>query len=654
MQHLEQLRLQIKKANDAYWRDAAPIMSDVAYDKLVENLRQLNPNDPLLSELGHEELGKNKIKHLKPMRSLDKLYTWKGIVSWAESVSRSEDEVFMVSPKYDGCSIELYHGKISTRGKDGIVGNDISHLIGHIGIIFSAEMDPKDHKAELVGMDLDTYLENDDDFYDKGRVVGELLVSHRNFDRLKHNYPELFSKYKTCRNLVAGFANSDYNSEISNLSCGSRCVHIADLVNHRAFEIPVTLRELKAGRNVQAEIMQFINDPNVDYPVDGIVLRLADDEYAESLGVTAHHPRGSMSFKFTSEQVQVTIKNIAWQVGENNITPVAEFDATPLDGVMVKRATMHNVEWMEDNKIHVGSVITIERRGGVIPKVLFAEDDGQPAAVPPQWCPSCGKLLTRKGKFLTCTNEECQGRLVNKIIRGLEVFGLKGVGPALAIKAVTLTGVKNIMEWVATFGYRDDEHLNRLKELSYNKPTEQVKFTNNELSILTQLAEIRTAGVTPDQLLASVCIPKCSTEFVTAIEQECGGIMNLLQIVPCDMMYGHIVNKCKLDAVTNFMVWFELHKEEFIEYTKLFKIVEPAKKPAHIQGVVCFTGTGPMPRKELQALAINSDYQCTENANQCTILVAADPYGNSGKLQKARKAGIKVISYDEFLNMIGV
>lgn len=638
---LDELRLRIKKANDAYWVDNNPIISDVEYDRLVEDLKNMNPNDPLLSELGHEKLGENKIRHLKPMRSLDKVYHWKDIVSWATSVSRSQDEVFMVSPKYDGCSIELYRGHISTRGKDGIVGNDISHLIGHIGIVFNAEAD-ENGSHDIVGLDLDTYLNNDDDFYDKGRIVGELLISHHNFDRLKHNYPEVFSKYKTCRNLVAGFANSDYDSDISDLSVSGHPIHIADLVNHRAFEIPVTLKELQSGRNVQAEIMRFINDPKVDYPVDGIVLRLADDEYAESLGVTAHHPRGSMSFKFTSEQVQVTVKNIAWQVGESNITPVVEFDPTPLDGVMVKRATAHNVEWLEDNKIHIGSVITIERRGGVIPKVLFSEDDGNPAAVAPQWCPTCGKPLTRKGKFLTCTNEECRSRVTNKIIRGLSVFGIKGVGPALADKAVDATGVTNIMDWVKWFGYRDNEHLSKLQ------PT----FTKNELSILTRLSEIRTAGVTIDQLLASICIPKCSTEFVTTVENECGGIMHLLQIVPCDRMYDEIVNKCKIDAVTNFMQYMELNREKFLEYIKQFKIVEPVKKSSHIKGVVCFTGTGPKPRKDLQALAIANDYQCTENANQCTILVAADPYGNSGKLQKARKAGIKVISYEEFLNML--
>lgn len=640
MTKLDQLRLQIKEANKAYWQDNRQIMSDPAYDRLVEELRQLSPNDPLLDELGKEKPSEDKITHKKPMLSLAKFYKWTEIVAWCASVARSDDELFMVSPKYDGLSVEFLNDKISTRG-DGYVGNDITHLTPHIGVIFEFQPDEKDGYIKNA-MPLEDYIEHNDEVYGDDRFVGELLISHRWFDHLKHQYPDEFKDYKTCRNLVAGFANSKFDSDIANLKSGSAYTHIADLVLHRAYEIPVTLRELKAGRNVEAEIMRFINDPKIDYPVDGIVLRLADDQYAESLGVTRHHPRGSMSYKFTSESVKVEVKNIAWQVGEEHVSPIVEFDPTPLDGVLVKRATAHNAEWLEDNKIHVGSIITIERRGGVIPKVIGVEEDGQPGARPPDWCPSCGGQLRRSGKFLSCPNENCRGKIVNKITRGLEVFGIKGVGPALAEKAINLTKVSNIMEWCRVFGSRDPV---RLEELS------KLKFTKNELSILTRIAEVREAGVTPAQILASVCIPKCSTEFVTTIEKECGGIQDLIQIVPCDMMYGYIVNKCKLDAVTNFMVWMELNKEEFVEYMKLFKIVAP-KPVTDLKGIVCFTGSGPRPRQELASLALKSGYQCTENANQCSILIAADPNGDSGKLKKARKQGIRIIGYDEFLKML--
>lgn len=639
MTKLDQLRLQIKEANEAYWVRNHPIISDVEYDRKVEELRQLSLNDPLLDELGSEELTDDKITHLKPMLSLAKYYKWTDIISWASSVARSDDELFMVSPKYDGLSVEFYNNRISTRGTNGLVGNNISHLMPRIGVIFDFQPDGEGSYLKN-GMSLIDYVEHQDDAYGDDRFVGELLISHHWFDHLKHQFPEFVGDYKTCRNLVAGFANSKEDSDMANISAGSQPVHVADLVLHRAFEIPVTLRELKAGRNLEAEIRRFINDPKVDYPIDGIVLRLADDQYAESLGVTRHHPRGSMSFKFTSETVQVTVKNIAWQVGEEHVSPVCEFDPTPIDGVLVKRATAHNAQWVEDNKIHVGSVITIERRGGVIPKVIAVEDDGMPAVRPPEWCPACGGHLVRDGKFLSCTSPTCKGKIVNKITRGLEVFGIKGIGPALATKAINQLEIVDIMDWCTIFGNRTQEHLDDLSNL---------QFTKNELSILTRISEVMIGGVTPEQLLASVCIPKCSTEFVTTVEKNCGGIMSLIQIVPCDRMYDEIVDKCKLDAVTNFMVWMELYREKFVMYTKLFKIVEPAPV-TEVRGIVCFTGAGPKPRQELASLALKHGYQCTENPNQCSILVASDPNGSSTKLVKARKRGTKIISYDEFLN----
>ena len=108
MTKLDQLRLQIKEANKAYWQDNRQIMSDPAYDRLVEELRQLSPNDPLLDELGKEKPSEDKITHKKPMLSLAKFYKWTEIVNWCSSVARSDDELFMVSPKYDGLSVEFY------------------------------------------------------------------------------------------------------------------------------------------------------------------------------------------------------------------------------------------------------------------------------------------------------------------------------------------------------------------------------------------------------------------------------------------------------------------------------------------------------------------------------------------------------------------
>lgn len=649
---LQDVQRKIRLANKAYWKDNKPIISDTEYDKLVEVLRRLSPNDPLLTEIGTEPLEEdNKVVHKKEMLSLAKFYNWSEIVSWAESVSRSPDEVFCVSPKYDGISIEMADCCISTRGK-GKVGNNVTHLSPHIAVISSFEKDVEgkffnDH------INLYDYFQHDDDYYSHSFMRGELMVSHRRFESLQHNYPEIFGEYKTCRNLVAGFANSKLGSSMSNfLDNESRIIYIADLVSHRAYEIPVTLRDLKEGRNVVAEIMQFINAKEVGYPVDGVVIRLADDAYGESLGVTAHHPKSAMAYKFTSETVDVVLRDIEWNVGEEHVSPVAQFDPVQIDGVMVERATLHNPQWMIDHKVMVGSVLTIERRGGVIPKVIDVKNDPNVKFVSsvPTKCPTCGHPVKWHGKFILCTNPDCEGKCINKLIRGLNVFGIKGVGPALAEKACLLTGAKDIVAWVDWFGYLDDEHINRLLSLEAVVNDEKVRFTKNEVSILTRLANVRTNGVTAQQLLASVCIPKCSTEFVTTVDDDCGGIMQLLNVGAVDDMYKYIVENCKLDAVTNFMMWMEQYRERFWDYVQKFKVVSPVKKPKYDRSV-CFTGSGPMPRHKLQEIALTKGYLSTDNSSNCTYLVAADPNGSSSKLKKARAKGVKIISYEEFLSL---
>ena len=639
--NVEQLRTKIRAANDAYWKDAKPIITDTEYDRLIENLRTLCPDDPLLDEIGKEKDGDNKVWHIKPMLSLSKDYSWKMLVAWACKVARSDDEMFMASPKYDGLSLEQQGDRIVTRG-NGKYGTDITHLATHICVVSHYEYDD-DGKIMGDKMGLVPILEHED-FADPTRMVGELLVPYWRFDRLKLDYPEIFKDYKTPRNLCAGFANSKYDSDIARLGYDAgQNTYIADFVSHRAFEIPITLKELKEGKDPRPELMRFVNDKHVDYPVDGIVLRLADDEYAQSLGVTQHHPLGSRAFKFTSEQITVTVTSIDWQVGEQHITPVANFVPTKLDGVMVKRATLHNPTWMQANKVAVGSKIVVERRGGVIPRVMeVINDDTNVKVELPTKCPACGTELKWDGLFLSCPSNECTGKIATKIVRGLSVFGMKGAGPALVTKAVQEFYLRDIIDWATTFGSRDQSTIDILRKKG---------FTTNEIKVLTSISTVMMDGATPANILASVCIPKCSTDFVNTIETECGGIVKLLSICPVDRMYDEIVNKCKIDAVTNFMQWMEENYERFMTYFDMFHILEPVKmdssKPA-----ICFTGTGPRPRKDLQSLAISHGYQCTENANQCNILVAADPNGDSSKLKKARVKGIKVISYEEFLNSL--
>jgi NAD-dependent DNA ligase len=155
-----------------------------------------------------------------------------------------------------------------------------------------------------------------------------------------------------------------------------------------------------------------------------------------------------------------------------------------------------------------------------------------------------------------------------------------------------------------------------------------------------------------------------------AVNNYEGGIDALLEIVPVDRVYDQLIHRpgIELPSLTNFMVWLENNKERFVVWRDMFTNRRPDKKDDPIDELVgrvkaltdkraetyCFTGSGPISRRELMEHAYNCGQQTTDNANLCTVLVAADPNGNSAKLKKARAKGIKVISYEQFMKEIGI
>ena len=630
------LEQKIREANDAYWSLNNPVISDADYDKLVESLRKLDPKNPLLTEIGKAPIGGIKVDLWVPHLSLGKTYNQNELIAWAKKVARSPDERLMVSPKYDGVTVVQQGDTLVGRG-NGYVGQSMTHLANQIGIIYKFSWNDEAQQFFKEGYAISGILDHADE---KETCTGELCIPMKKFTELKETYPEVFKEYKNCRNFIAGFANSKSDSVLANLRTkkGS-IIHIGDFVCHRAYEEEISVKDLEDPRTLQ-RLERILRDFQ-GYPTDGLVFRLKDEKYASSLGETAHHPRGAIALKWTAQQLPGVIKSVEWDIGNERLTPVAILEEPlPFDdgGHTVNRATLHCAKWIQEHHAGVGSKVIVEYAGGVIPKVVDVTFDEKVQVELPKSCPYCGGRLEMYDSDRVCTGDNCTGKIVNKILHGLEVFGLKGVGPALANKVVTELYISNIMEWMTELGSRSQVNIDLLRKKG---------FTDNEILILTRCAETTEAGVTPIQLLMSVCIPKCGRAFAQTIEEKCGGIEHLIQIVPCDAMYDKIVHACNLSSTTNFMVWMENHKEEFVDYMSLFKIVHPDTIKSY-RGVICMTGAGPRPRKQLEQELLQMGYRPTENINEATMLICEDPSGSSSKLKKALKRRIPIQSYENF------
>lgn len=620
---IKTLEHDISVANDYYWNkpDQGPLVDDFTYDRMVEELKRLDPDNPLVAKVADSDQQGIKVKHVKPMLSLDKVYSWDDLVKWCEGVARSKDELFCFSPKYDGNSVEIANGRLVTRGKGGDYGNDITHLAPWIHI-----------RMSFKGSSLMLSSVINSEHWRVNRYVGELVVPYPQFEKLKNSYPE-FAEYKTPRNLASGFANTSPSSPLLNtLMFAGRPVPVATWVYHRAKELTLPLTAIKdAEKEIVGKLRNFQK-----IPCDGIVCRLMDDKYGESLGVTQHHPRNAMALKFKDDEYQTTVKKIVWQVGNEAITPVAEFDPVDIDGVNVSRATCHNAKFVADNNLVPGSRISIVRRGGVIPKIVKVEKDNSPIIKCrlPTKCPVCGQDAVYEEPDMICVNQTCPGRCTSKIIKGLDELGIKGIGPSMVERLVRELHIATIIDFCMEAWDRD---------ILLAKG-----FTAHEIHVL--MSEIERAvnvGQEDVAIFASLCIPMASRSFAEKVIKYRGDIMYLLESDP-DKLYEDLskipgINTTAARNVVDFII--EGGAELFESYYNLFV----HKKPSDIgsRKKYCFTGALPKPRKELEQFVMDAGGYPTDNIRQTDYLVSASPTSTSTKMLYARKHNIPIITFEE-------
>ena len=330
----------IERHNKLYWEKGEPEISDVEFDSYVRALEKINPGNPVLEKIYSPDVASTgKVKHDKPMLSLDKAYSFEELLTWAKKYARSEEELFTIQPKYDGISANFANGVLATRG-DGLEGENITDKLPLI------ELETKGYRGPLNRSARGEIIIRDDDF----KTIYAKI-------RKKDGKP-----YKNSRNAVAGIMGL---KEIDDMRRqGAKLT----LLDYQFVSYEVKLSEMSAKwPEVLAEIEKL------PYPMDGIVIKLADEEYSESLGNTAHHPRGQIAFKFSGIRKKSRILNVEWSFGKNCLTPIAEIEPVEIGGITIKHATLHNVKNIIDRDLQIGDTATVERAGDVIPYIVESE-----------------------------------------------------------------------------------------------------------------------------------------------------------------------------------------------------------------------------------------------------------------------------------------
>ena len=588
----------VRYHNRRYWELGEPEISDARYDELVEALRRLDPENPLLAELQSPAVAaEGKVRHAEPMLSLDKAYSLDAVLEWARKFARSPRELLLVEPKYDGISVN-YDGRVlSTRG-DGVVGEDVS---GKVPII---ELEAPEYRGPL-----------------DRPARGELLIRKDDF---AERYSRIRKKgggvYKNPRNAVAGIMGL---KEISVMQAQGAKLTLAD---YRLISFPVALDELE-GRWEELKLALA----QLPYPQDGIVIKFADRAYAESLGSTAHHPRGAIAYKFTNRQAETTLLGVEWSFGKNSLTPVALLAPVELSGITIRRATLHNAQNLIDLGVMIGDTVTVERAGDVIPYIAGCRPGADRRTPFITECPCCGSRLERRGPELVCPSSECFETRLQRLLAALKALGIERLGEPTLRKMMRELGVAHLTD---LFNVTAAELRGKIDGFQ-------------EKSAANLIEEIRKARRTEDfRVLASLNIAGIGLNVARNLLAG-HTIAELRRMSAAELAAFNGIGPERAAALVRE---FDRQREYLDELLDAVELIRSTEASGDGVPTVCFTGKMPEKRSYYEAEARKRGYQASDTVGRgLALLVAADPRGESTKLERARKFGIRIVTPEEFL-----
>ena len=602
---LDELVPLIEHHNQLYWEDGNPEISDTDYDLLMRRLKELAPEHPLLEKVGAPTVSAiGKVEYVKPLLSLDKAYSLEEVIDWANKYARSGDELLLVEPKYDGISANFENGILSTRG-DGFTGENISDKIPLI------ELEKKDYCGPL-----------------SGSARGEILMRNDRFERFRSNiYAKGGKKYKNSRNILTGLMTLKESKDIQQVEfVMKRCDAYLSLVDYDLYSEPVLLKDLSS------EWASLLSDfEKLPYPMDGIVIKIADKKYRDELGSTAHHPRGEIAYKFQNARKESKLINVEWSFGKNCLTPVAEIEPVEINGITIRHATLHNIQNIIDRDIQIGDTVIIERAGDVIPYIAASEPGVFRESALIEKCPCCNSDLVRQGPEICCVNPECLESNLQKLLASVRNIGIEELGePTLRLL-------------MTTFNIRTLDRLFELKKEDFLRlPGFQMLSAGN---LFNEIQNARKVG--DYQLLAALNVPHIGPNIAKLILKEY--TLDELQVIDEEKL-----SEIKGIGPERAKALIEALKKEKDLFESLKGILQiAATKGVSEKPTVCFTGKMPQKRAYYEQAAELNGYIPVDDVNKnLTILVCASLTEDSTKLAKARKLALKIMEIDDWLQSL--
>lgn len=663
---IEQLRNTIRYHDRRYYLENNSEITDYEYDQLVQELQHLEKAHPGLvtadsptQRVGGEPLIQfSTSDHKIPMLSIDNTYSAKELKEFDQRIKRMagidthRDIEYVVELKIDGVAVSLWYEKGlfvrgATRG-DGFKGDDVSANLRTIRQI-PLKLEPPGRRQKIPSV-----LE----------IRGEIYLPNKEFQRLNDDREDAGEpQFANPRNAAAGtlklldprittkrrlciFAYAIGYFEELELATHKECLEML-----RGFGLPVN-PYTRLCENIES-VIQYCNDwdkrrSELDYMVDGMVIKVNSLALHDKLGATSKSPRWVISYKYQPEQAITKLEEINIQVGKTGtITPVANLTPVLLAGTTVSRATLHNFDEICRKDIRVGDYVVVQKAGEIIPQVvsvLKEKRDGTESIFhEPAACPECKSTVSKDGVYLRCHNPLCLSQAKRRIqyFASRHAMDIEGFGPALVEQLVDKGFLKDYAN-IYYLKFNDLANLERMGEKSSSNVMHAIEESKNrDLDRLICALGISNVGFHTAEVLANHFD---SLDTVATATQE--ALEEIYEI-------GPVVAKSIVDFFRNE------HTQDIIEKlkaagvnTKKLASRKFVKNP-HVAGR-SFVITGTLQkysRNEAEALIKNSGGRLISSVSKKTnYLVVGDDPGS--KLDKARELNVHILDEEAFEKMI--
>lgn len=635
----------LNKAAKSYYVDAVEIMPNIEYDKLYDELLELEKetnvvlsNSPT-QNVGYEIAGElPKKAHESPMLSLDKTKSVEDLREWLG------DNKALLSWKMDGLTIVLTYrdGELAeavTRG-NGIIGEVITNNAKNFqNIPLKIEF-----KGELI-------------------LRGEAIIKYSDFRKINDAIEDAAAKYKNPRNLCSGSVR-----QLNPAVTKSRMVYCnifnvvkadgIDFKNSKAkqFEwvknegFDVVEYKFTDSKSIADDIAEFESKiESNDIPSDGLVLLLDDIALGERLGSTSKFPRNAMAFKWSDERQVTKLKYIEWSPSRTGlINPVAVFEPVELEGTTVSRASLHNVSIFEDLMLGVGDEISVYKANMIIPQVYENLTKSNTEKVP-DTCPACGSHATIKqdneSKVLLCTNPDCQIKHIKQyaLMASRDALNIDGLSESTLEKFLSKGFIKNDSDIFKLDRYKDEiVNMEGFGKRSYEKlmaALEEAKHTN--VARFLYSLGINGIGSANAKMIAKY-FDNDIDKIITAGKDE------LLEIEGIGEVLANSIVEFFKDSKN-------IENVKSLREILIFEAEESAGSDSFAGKVFVITGSLEhfTNRNELKELIEKNGGKVSGSVSSKTnFLINNDTASNSSKNKKAKELGVEIISEENFLKLL--